>query len=197
MILFIIIAVGILLYTIFAKSEDGLIWSFKQAAKYGLPFREKLKEIITWFWMNVLMNAVNALVVFGASILMLFVLCNVCPEETTQYEFNINALEDNLVTQGRWYGRRGYVDGELSYFFSRTMTSGEKIGHIPSDKTYVQYSSTERPHIEVHQSRPDIPDWLYEVFWLEPFNRYSTDYYVIVAPEGTITNSGQYEIDMK
>lgn len=201
MILFIIIAICILLYTIFAKSEDGLIWSLKRIYTYGLPFREKLKEIGSWFWMNVLLNAFNAICVFGLSVVMLFVLCNVCPKETTQYEFNINALQDNLVTQGRlrgsMYGSRGYVDGELSYFFSRTMSQGEIIGHIPAKKTYVQYSSTERPHIEVHQDRANIPDWLNKVLWLKPFNKYSTDYYVIVVPEGTITNSGQYEIDMK
>lgn len=195
MILFIVIAVGILLYTIFAK--DWLIYHIKRDAKSLHPVREILKDFGIWFLRNIGYNLVNAMFVFMMSMLMLLVMCNVRPKETSQYEFNINALQDNLVTEGRRYGRRGYVDGELSYFFSRTMANGEKIGHIPSDKTYVQYSNTERPHIEVHQKRVDIPDWMNKVFWLEPFNPYATDYYVIVVPEGTITNSGQYEIDME
>jgi len=121
----------------------------------------------------------------------------VCPSEKYQWEFNINALQDNLVTEGRLYGRRGYVDGELSYFYSRTLSLGEKIEHIPANKTYVRYSDTEHPHVEVHQSCMDIPEWLSKIFFLEWMNDKHTNYYVLVVPEGTITNTGQYEIDMK
>ena len=138
--------------------------------------------------------------VFLVSVVLMFGLCFVCPSETSQWEFNINALQDNLVTQGEFRGRyasRGYIDGELSYFYSRTMYMGEKIEHIPANKTYVQYSDSEHPHIEVHQSCMDIPKWLNKIFFLECMNDKTTKYYVIVIPEGTITNTGQYEIDMK
>lgn len=194
MILFIIIAVCILIYTIFA--DTWLIHCIKEDIKGPRPVRDVLYSIGIWFGSNLLLNAANATMVFLISMGALFVAANVCPEETSQWEFNINALEDNLVTEGRLYGRRGHVDGELSYFYSRTLTMGEKIEHIPANKTYVQYSDTERPHVEVHQSRIDIPEWMNKVFWLEPFNTTSTDYYILVVPEGTITNSGQYAIDM-
>ena len=76
------------------------------------------------------------------------------------------------------------------------MSMGEKIEHIPAKKTYIQYSNDERPHVEVHQSRMDIPEWLYKVFFIEWMNDKTTDYYVIVVPEGTMTSTGQFEIDM-
>lgn len=195
MILFIIIAIGILLYTIFAN--DWLIYHIKRDAKGPCPVREILGDIGNWFFINILLNMANAVVVFLISVVALLVFANARPEETSQWQFNINALEDNLVTEGHFYGRRGHVDGELSYFYSRSLALGEKIEHIPADKTYVRYSSTERPHVEVHQSRVDIPEWASKVFWLDILNDKSTDYYVLVVPEGTITNTGQYEIDMK
>ena len=129
--------------------------------------------------------------------MILFGLCFVCPTERSQWEFNINALEDNLVTQGRLYGRRGYVDGELSYFYSRTFTNGEKIGHIPASKTYVTYDNNAKPHVEVHNRRLDIPEWVEKVFWIKWMNDWQTEYYVLIVPEGTITNTGEYAIDMK
>ena len=195
MILFIIIAVCILIYTIFA--DDWLIYHIKRDIKGPSPICEVLKDINCWFWENVGFNVINAIMVLLVSFGMLFITANVCPEETSHWSFNINALEDNLVTEGQWYYRRGHVDGELSYFYSRTLSKGEKIEHIPANKTYVRYSDTERPHVEVHQSRIDIPKWMTKVFWLDMFNTKSTDYYILVVPEGTITNTGQYEIDMQ
>jgi hypothetical protein len=107
-------------------------------------------------------------------------------------------MQDNLVTEGTFaYRGRGHIDGELSYFYSRTLSKGEMIEHIPANKTYIRYSDTERPHVEVHQSRLDLPKWLTKVFFIEWMNGKQTDYYVLVVPDGTITNTGQYEIDMK
>lgn len=50
-------------------------------------------------------------------------------------------MKDNLVTEGRMYYRSGRIDGELSYFFSRTMDKGEIIGHVPADSSYIKYMS--------------------------------------------------------
>lgn len=194
MILFIVIAIIILLYTLFAY--DWLIYHIKKDVKSSKPVLNILSDIGIWLTHNVLFNALNAGIVFLMSFCMLLILCFTCPSEKSQWQFNINAMQDNLVTEGNFYGRRGHVDGELSYFYSRTMSLGEKIEHIPANKTYVRYSNDEQPHVEVHQSRIDIPEWMYKVFFLKGMNEKSTDYYVLVVPEGTITNTGQYEIDM-
>lgn len=195
MILFIVIAIIILLCTLFA--DDWLIYHIKKDAKSSKPVRNILGDIGTWFLANVLFNALNAGIVFLVSFCMMLMLCFTCPSEKSQWQFNINAMQDNLVTEGNFYARRGHVDGELSYFYSRTMSLGEKIEHIPADKTYVRCSDDEQPHVEVHQSRIDIPEWMYKVFFLKGMNEKSTDYYVLVVPEGTITNTGQYAIDMR
>jgi len=190
MILFIIIAICILLYTTFA--DNWLIYHIKNKTW------SVWSTINTWFWSNVWFNIVNIICVFGLSVMIFFVAAIACPSETSHWEFNINAMQDNLVTEGTFARRgRGSIDGELSYFYSRTMSLGEKIEHIPANKTYVRYSDTEKPHVEVHQSCVDIPDWLRKVFFLEWMNTKSTKYYILVVPEGTITNDGQYEIDMK
>lgn len=200
MILFIIFAICILIYTIFA--DDWLIYSIKKDIKYGYhTCRKILKDIGLWILGNILLNLANIFAVFVISFFLMLGLCCTQPQQESEWSFNINALQDNLVTEGEFhgslFGTTGSVDGELSYFYSRTMSHGEKIEHIPANKTYIQYSDSERPHVEVHQSSIDIPEWMYKVFFLKMFNEKTTEYYVIVVPEGTISNTGQYEIDMK
>lgn len=189
MILFIIIALCILF-----ESTRDVVFKILSGDRKVITI---LKSINGWFWTNVGMNILNWGVVLTLSIPLFFGLAFVCPSETSYWEFNINAMQDNVVTEGRWYGRRGNVDGELSYFYSRTLSMGEKIEHIPANKTYVRYSNTERPHVEVHQSCVDIPEWLTKIFFIDWMNNKTTKYYVLIVPEGTITNTGQYEIDMK
>ena len=184
MVLFIAIAACIMCVSII----DELIPHIKEGRYF--------KAINDWFWMNVGMNLVNVVMVWFLSTLLFFGLSFVLPSETSQWEFNINALEDNMVTEGQWYGRRGYVDGELSYFYSRTHAAGEKIGHIPADKTYITYDNDARPHVEVHNRRKDVPEWLSKTLFIDWMNSWSTEYYVLVVPEGTITNTGEYAIDM-
>lgn len=195
MILFIFIAAIILFISI--DEPDGLLCDLKAASYSDHPVLEVVKSIWGCFWLNVGMNALNIMFAWVVSFIVFMGCLFVCPSETSQWEFNINAMQDNMVTEGHWYGRRGNVDGELSYFYSRTMTNGEIIEHIPADKTYIRYSDTESPHVEVHQSRVDIPEWLTKVFFLEGFNTTNTSYYVLVVPDGTITNAGQYVIDME
>lgn len=190
MILFIIIVMFIL----FESTKDAYL----EILSGDRSIIAILKSINGWFWTNVGMNILNWGIVLVLSIILFFGLVFVCPSETSQWEFNINAMQDNLVTEGTFARRgRGSVDGELSYFYSRTMSLGEKIEHIPAKKTYVQYSDTEKPHVEVHQSCVDIPDWLSKMFFLDWLNSKNTQYYILVVPEGTIANDGQYEIDMK
>ena len=199
MILFIIIAICILIYTTFG--ENGIVDKIQNNIKYKYYAINKIvRDVWSWLWINIGLNIVNIACVFTISCVLFFGLCVVCEDETSQWRLNINALEDNLVTHGEFRGRyasRGYIDGELSYFYSRTMYRGEKIEHIPASKTYVQYSDDEHPHVEVHQSCKDIPEWLNKVFFIKWMNNNTTEYYVLIVPEGTIANNGRYEIDMK
>lgn len=196
MILFIIIAICFLAWMVF--DDDGLLDCIMQVKRKAKSISGLLNDIGAFTFINILFNIANFFVVFFISMLMLGVLANTRPMETSQWQFNINAMQDNLVNEGTFVRRgRGHIDGELSYFYSRTLSHGEKIEHIPASKTYIRYSDTERPHVEVHERCIDIPDWMYKVFFLKTMNNKTLDYYVIVVPEGTITNTGQYEIDMK
>ena len=219
MILFIIIAIGIFFYTIFAK--DFLLDSIKSLDEYNKDIEEKIrygctnyglfscrkygkrdyksiyKIILDWLLCNVIFNCVNAIIVFLISAL---VVC-MYPKTSTEYSFNINSVKDNLVTSGEIHGGAfcvsGSIDGEINYFFSRTMNEGEKIGHIPAKNTYIKYDNESKPHIEVHQNVHDFPNWLQKILWVEACNSPVTEYYVIVVPEGTISTNGTYQIDME
>jgi hypothetical protein len=90
---------------------------------------------------------------------------------------------------------RGYFDGELSYFYSRTMSRGEIIEHIPANKTYIRYDNTVHPKVEVHTEELDIPEWVRENLIFDLDSK-QIDYYVMIVPEGTLKNSGEYNIDM-
>lgn len=200
MILFIIIEIIILLYTIFA--DDWLIYHIRKDIRYGArKIKAALTNIWSWFWINVILVAFNVIACFGISFFVMMGCAVVQPEIESEWSFKINALKDNLVTEGEFYGgpfcTRGYIDGELNYFYSRTMPKGEIIEHIPADKTYIRYDNNVHPRVEVHQSQIDIPEWIGKIFWIDYMNQKTTDYYVIVAPEGTIINSGTYQIDME
>lgn len=219
MILFIVIAIGILIYTIFAK--DFLIDSIKGIDEYNEDIKEKIRQgctnydlffsrkydkrdyesvpkiLFEWILVNVVFNFVNAMIVFVISAIVVFAY----PRTETQYSFDINSLRDNLVTSGEIYGSafciRGSVDGEISYFFSRTTDKGKIIGHIPAKDSYIKYDGESKPHIEVHQTIHEFPNWLQKILWVEFLNSTNTEYYVIIVPEGTISIDGTYEIDME
>ena len=215
MILFILIAIGIALYTIFAK--DWLIDSIKNIdetnkevkknieydnyntsslRKYNEHDYENVPKIIfQWFVYNILFNIINFIIVFIIS--GFAVMC--CPKVESYYTFNINSLKDNLVTSGEIHGSafyvRGTIDGEISYFFSRTTGKGEIIEHIPADKSYINYDDNKKPCIEVHENK--TPEIVEKIFFAKWFNVKSIDYYVIIVPNGTISTDGTYEINMK
>ena len=219
MILFILIAIGIALYTIFAK--DWLINSIKNIKETNKKVKENIKYgrtncdtfflreynehdyesvpkyIFQWFVLNILSNVINFIFVFIISVIV--VLC--CPKAKSYYTFNINSLKDNLVTSGEIHGGafcvRGAIDGEISYFFSRTTDQGEVIGHIPADKSYIKYDDSKKPCIEVHQENHKIPEIVEKLLFIKWCNNKSVDYYVIIAPNGTISTTGTYEIDME
>ena len=219
MILFILIAIGIALYTIFA--DGWLIDSIKNIEKTNKEVRENIKygrtnydtflfrkydehdyesvpkNIFYWIMLNILFNMVNFIFVFIISAII--VMC--CPKAESYYTFNINSLKDNLVTSGEIHGGvfcvRGTIDGEISYFFSRTTDKGETVGHIQADKTYIKYDDSKNPCIEVHQENHKIPEIVERLLFTNLFNGKSVDYYVIIVPNGTISTTGTYEIDME
>ena len=196
MILFIVLTAILVKWIVF-DDADGIVGCIKRTIAGEKSFRELIKDIALIFLIGTCGVALIAGALYIVSCLAFAGAVEICPEEKSHWEFNINALNDNLVTEGEWYGRRGHVDGELSYFYSRPLSLGEKIEHIPADKTYVQYSDSERPHIEVHQKQVVIPKWLSKLLWVDLFNSKRTDYYIIVVPEGSITSTGQYEINME
>lgn len=220
MILFILLAIGIALYTIFAYS--GLIDSIKNIEETNKEVKENIeygrtnydtfslreynehdyesvpKIIFQWFVLNICFNVINFIIVF---IISAFVVVLCCPKAESYYTFNINSLKDNLVTSGEIHGGafcvRGTIDGDISYFFSRTTDKGETIGHIPADKSYIKYNDNKKPCIEVHQKNHKIPEIIEKLLFTKWFNIKSVDYYVIIAPDGTISTTGTYEIDME
>lgn len=195
MILFILLAIGFALYTIF--SDSGLIDSIKNIEETNKEVYGSVPKIIfQWFLLNIFFNVINFTFVFIISAIV--VLC--CPKAESYYTFNINSLKDNLVTSGEIHGGafcvRGTIDGDISYFFSRTTDKGETIGHIPADKSYIKYDDNKKPCIEVHQKNYKIPEIIEKLLFTKWFNNKSVDYYVIIAPDGTISTTGTYEIDM-
>lgn len=219
MILFILISIGIALYTIFA--DGWLIDSIKNIEETNKEVKENIeygrtncdtfsfrkydehdyesvpKNILYWIILNIFFNMVNFIFVFIISAIV--VLC--CPKAESYYTFNINSLKDNLITSGEIYGGtfcvRGTVDGEISYFFSKTTDKGETVGHIPADKSYIKYDDNKKPCIEVHQKNHKIPKVVEKLLFMSWCNDKSVDYYVIIAPNGTISTTGTYEIDME
>lgn len=219
MILFILITIGIALYTIFA--DGWLIDSIKNIEETNKEVKEKIeydrtnydtfsfrkynehdyesvpKNILYWIMINIFFNMVNFIFVFIISTIV--VLC--CPKTESYYTFNINSLKDNLVTSGEIHGGAfcvsGTIDGEISYFFSRTTDKGETIGHIPANKSYIKYDDNKKPCIEVHQKNHKIPEIVEKLLFTKWCNDKSVDYYVIIAPNGTISTTGTYEIDME
>ncbi len=219
MILFILIAIGIALYTIFANDWliDGIknIEETNKEVKINIEYGKtnydtfSLREynehdyegvpkiVFQWFVINILFNVFNFMIVFIISAIVVLY----CPKVESYYTFNINSLKDNLVTSGEIHGGafcvRGTIDGEISYFFSRTTDKGETIGHISADKSYIKYDDNKKPCIEVHQKNHKIPKIVEKLLFTKWFNDVSVDYYVIIAPNGTISTTGTYEIDME
>jgi hypothetical protein len=179
-------------YSTFVWNENGLIYNLVHKTKDFSP-------TIDWGVKNLIVDICITLLIMMLSFFTClgYALCDKYAED--QWEFNINALEDNLVTQGEMHGGmfavRGYFDGELSYFYSRTMSRGEIIEHIPANKTYLRYDNTVHPKVEVHTEELDIPEWVRENLIFDLDSK-QIDYYVMVVPEGTLKNSGEYNIDM-
>lgn len=194
LLLYVIFTILLICYLIFNK-KDGLLEGIRIKKKCGNKYRISYGSFIEAFILNEFIFFILSFII--CTIITLFI-----PATEERYSFNINSLEDNVVTQGKFYCHRGYVDGELSYFFSRTMNKGEVIGHIPASDSYIRYDDTKHPQIEVVKQMAVVPDIIN--YWMPMveatkimFNEDCEKEYIITVPSGTISNDGTYNIDME
>ena len=196
-----IILMAIFMLWVFFNNDDGIRKRYRNGWYKILGIYKFVEDIIG----SLILSTV--ITVFISGFFTLVVIClPVFPTYDYSYKFNINSMKDNLVTEGCIYYRSGHIDGELSYFFSRTMDKGEIIGHIPADSSYIKYNDDVHPNIEVHQERIDwekAAGWKVFVPWLYLFEKsknfeYSQEKeYIITVPSDTLTEQGSYEIDME
>lgn len=193
--LYVIFTILLICYLIFNK-KDGLLEGIRIKKKCGNKYRISYESFIGAF-------ILNEFIFFILSLIICTIITLIIPTNTEErYSFNINSLEDNVVTQGKFYCCRGYVDGELSYFFSRTMDKGEVIGHIPANDSYIRYDDTKHPQIEVVKQMAVVPDIIN--YWMPMFEATTIMFeencekeYIITVPSGTISTDGTYNIDME
>lgn len=121
--------------------------------------------------------------------------------EQISYSFNINLLQDNLVTKeeirGGTFSIRGNIDGEIKYFYSRTMEYGENINSIPSNVTYIKYDDNVKPHIVVYKNVTKFSELEEKLLFVKHLKIDNLDHYELVVPNGTIQTDNNYNIDMK
>ena len=113
-------------------------------------------------------------------------------EPLEQYE--IYSLKDNYSVDGyigRWHGS---IDSELEYaFIYEVKGKGLTVGHIPADKTYINFSEDATSvTIYAYTRRPKNK-------FLQWFFGESTDpaEYHIVAPKGSIVIADEYIVDLE
>jgi hypothetical protein len=113
-------------------------------------------------------------------------------EPVAQYE--IYSLKDNYGVDGyigRWHGS---INSELEYaFIYEVKGKGLTVGHIPADKTYINFSEDATSvTIYAYTKRPKSK-------FLQWFFGESTDpaEYRIVAPKGFIVIADEYIVDLE
>lgn len=195
-----IILMAIFMLWVFFNNDDGIQKRYKNGW-YNCKHFDVKKDVVCGF----ILSAMVTFIISGIFTLILICL-PIFPTYDYSYKFNINSMKDNLVTEGCIYYRSGHIDGELSYFFSRTMDKGEIIGHIPADSSYIKYDDDVHPNIEVHQEKIDWDEatgWKIFDPWLCLFEKSKNfEYcqekeYIITIPSDTLTEEGNYEINME
>lgn len=212
--LFIITAIIIFVYLIFCS--DGLFNYLKTMDEYNEKMQEYIKRgrinrdslfqreycesdlrtVLNGIGEFVLMNLLYDFLSGMAILILTFVLGIILPKNPYDYSFDINSLKDTTTIEGRIYGRRGYIEENVNYFFLRNYSYGEKMGHIPADKTYIRYSDEENPHIHVYKKKTCAPDWLYMLVPVSWFSADEVIRYELVVPNGSVIED-TYEIDME
>lgn len=212
--LFIVFAIIICMYFIFCSG--GLVDYFKTMDEYNKEIYKNIKYgrinrdlffereyskkdlrtiprgICVFIFFNIAFNIMNFFAVFFVTLFLSFAL----PMEPYDYSFDINSLKDTTTIEGRIYGRRGYIEEDMSYFFLRDDSYGERMGHIPADKTYIQYNDKVSPHITVYKEKTCAPDWLQKILPVNVFSLENVVRYELVVPSGSVIED-TYEIDME
>lgn len=122
---------------------------------------------------------------------IVFLIVGICMCEKQSWELpdspyqtvQIVALNDNNMTNGRFYVRRGYISEDLYYQYMKKEGLGFKAGKVKADKTTLYYDD-ENYRVECYEK---TKKWLY-------FET-SEYYYKIYIPEGSIAED--YSVDLE
>ena len=188
-----IVSFIVLIITIFGA--NGLIQKPKRV-KNDPTYSETQEDIIgNCIITNILTPTVVFIIV---SVISFFTTYSYYPMEEYSYSFDINSLEDNLATEGKMQGyfcMSGYINEELYYYYSRALDKGDKIEHISASQTYLNYDDQGKPNITVYKEKSKYPTLYKKLLFTFPINH--VKYYVLTLPKSAITNTGNYNIDMK
>lgn len=150
-------------------------------------------ECILGFIAGGLIGTVAALLVFlGVGLAACTAEYEIVEEPVAQYE--IYSLKDNYGVDGyigRWHGS---INSELEYaYIYEVKGKGLTIGHIPADKTYINFSEDATSvTIYAYAERPKskFSQWV--------FGESTTPVeYRIVAPKGSIVIADEYIVDLE
>jgi hypothetical protein len=110
--------------------------------------------------------------------------------ETTIKTYEIETLQDNSVTKGRFFIGSGRVDGSFKYTFYYFFQGGYKLKELDHDRVIIKYNKTNPKVVEYDRH---LTDDLVNDFVMSHDNE--TKSYVIYVPKGTIRQD--YNLDSK
>lgn len=200
-------------YTELAEDEQlytGLIRGFRNKKKYNKGIKKKIDsglpcstdDLVTtgtilfyYFSFSILFSVIAIIIVvfisFAADILY-------SPQKEISETYNINCLQDNITSDSVKNGRiYMYTDGDLEYYYSITTNKGDKIEHISSDDVYIKYDNDKHPCITEYRKIEVLPEWYKKIFLYIEKDFGIVDYYVITVPEGTVSVTDNYDIDLQ
>lgn len=174
-----------LIFIVIIGAVIGLLFAIFE----GIGVMDYILDIV----LGVLIGIVVALLVFlGIFLVASGAEYEIVEEPVAQYE--IYSLKDNYGVDGyigRW---RGSIDSELEYaYIYEVKGKGLTVGHIPADKTYINFSEDATSvTIYAYTRRPKSK-------FLQWFFGESKDpaEYRIVAPKDSIVIADEYIIDLE
>lgn len=213
MILFIVFAIIGFVYFLFHPKE-GLVNYLKTMDEYNNNVKEKMKYYSLLYSQDdfrnlhkgiryfVLSNVGFDIVVFIIILLISTFTSDIFMKtKIYNYSFDIYSLKDSSVIEGKIrgsiYGRTGYINEKMKYFFLRDYEYGKKICYIPANKTYINYDDESNPHITVYKSKDYAEGWIYKfLFDISPLMDDQIIRYEVFVPSGSIIED-TYEIDLE
>lgn len=163
----------------------GLLFAFFE----GIGVMDYILDVIAG---GLIGTAVALLVFLGIMLVTCGAEYEIVENPVAQYE--VHSLKDNYGVDGyigRWHGS---IDSELEYaYIYEVEGKGVTVGHIPADKTYINFSEDATSvTIYAYTRRPKSK-------FLQWFFGESKDpaEYRIVAPKGSIVIADEYIIDLE